>query len=79
MRLEIGSAMNTPLTPSAPMRGSRRVSGTTMMILRKSEKNTACFALPSPTKVLCPVNWNAMKKKPKKYRCMAGTPRSRSS
>ena len=64
-KLEMGSAMNTPFTPN-PKRGSRMVSGTTMMIFRNSEKNTACFAFPRPTKVLCPVNWKAMKKKPKK-------------
>ena len=75
-KLDIGSAMNTPLTPSAAIRGSRIVSGTTMIILRKREKNTACRDWPRPTNADCPENWNAIMKKPKKYICMNGTPAS---
>ncbi len=28
----------------------------------------ACFTLPKDWKVVCPANWNAIKKKPKKYK-----------
>ena len=65
-RLEIGSAKKTPITPRAGMFGSRTVSGTTMMILRKSEKKTACFDFPRETKADCPANWNDIMKKPMK-------------
>ena len=51
MQLDIGSAKNTPITPNAPMLGRSMVSGTTIIIFLKSEKNIAYLALPSATNV----------------------------
>ena len=56
IKLEIGSARKTPLTPMPAKWGRIRVSGTTMMIFRKREKKMECFDIPSPTKVDCPTN-----------------------
>ena len=47
-----------------------------MTALRSREKNTARFEQPSAVKADCPENWNAMKKKPKKYSCSAPIPAS---
>ena len=77
MKLEMGSARNTPVTPNPPTWGSRRVRGTTMMILRRMEKKMACRDRPSPTNTDWAEICRAIMKKPKKYRCMAGAPASR--
>ena len=74
IKLDTGSARNTPLVPSPAMEGSNSVSGMTMITLRNKEKNTACRDLPSATNVDWPANCRAIMKIQKKYRCMAGTP-----
>ena len=66
IRLETGSAQNTPSTPSPPIRGRSTVRGTTMITLRKIEKKVALFAFPRATNTLCAVNCRAIKQKPKK-------------
>lgn len=65
-RFEIGSAQNTPSTPSPLTFGNNIVKGTTMITFRKIEKNVALFAFPSATNTACPVNCNAIKQNPKK-------------
>ena len=50
-----------------------------MTALRSSEKNTACFDFPRATNADCPENCSAIKKIPKKYRCIAGMPSCKSS
>ena len=75
MQLEIGSAQNTPSTPN-PILGKSMVSGATITAFRSSEKNMACFEYPSAVKADCPVNWNAIKKNPKKYNFKALVPAS---
>ena len=52
MKLDTGSAKNTPSVPKPKRLGSMRVRGMTMMTLRKIEKKTACLALPRATKTL---------------------------
>ena len=74
IKLDTGSARNTPSVPRLAMVGSHNVRGITMITLRNKEKNTACLDLPSATKVDWPANCRAIIKMPKKYRCMAGTP-----
>ena len=64
MRLEMGSARNTPLT--ANHLGSSNVRGKTMKAFRSREKKTACLALPRAVKVDWPANWRDMNTKPKK-------------
>ena len=72
--LEIGSAINTPSTPS-PNIGSTIVSGTTIITFLNIEKNTALLAHPNAVNVDCPTNWNDIKKKPKKYSFNACSPK----
>ena len=79
IKLEIGSAINIPVVPRLNTAGSIRISGMTMMTLRKMEKNTAFFDFPSPTNTAWPANWRDIMKNPKKYTRMAGTPASTSS
>ena len=64
-RLEIASAMYTPLTPK-PILGSNTVSGTTMMTLRNKEKKIALFVHLKAVKVDCPALCPAMKANAKK-------------
>ena len=66
MKLEMGSARNTPVTPSPNSRGSSSVRGTTMTTFRNREKNTACLDRPSATAADCPAIWKLIMKKPKK-------------
>lgn len=66
IKLEIGSARKTPLTPSPAIRGRSNVKGMTIITLRKSEKNTAFLERPSATKVDWPENCRDIIKKPKK-------------
>jgi len=65
-KLETGSAMKTPLTPSPKRPGRIRVRGTTMMTLRKMEKKMACFFLLRALKAVCPLICSAWKMKAKK-------------
>ena len=62
----MGSAMNTPNTPKFVSRGNNSASGTTMKALRSNEKNVACRALPSATKLVCPTICMNMAKKAQK-------------
>ena len=75
MALEMGSARNTPRTPS-PSAGNSSVRGTTIITLRNSEKKMACFTRPRARNTVCPENWKAMKKKPKNYSFSAPVPAS---
>ena len=52
MKLEMGSARNTPLVPRPNIVGSTSVNGITMMTLRSREKNMACLDFPSATKAV---------------------------
>ena len=72
MAFEIGSAINTPITPNTD--GRNTVRGITIIAFLSNEKNTALLAQPRAVKVDWPENINAMKKKPKKYECSAGVP-----
>ena len=49
MKLEMGSARNTPFTPRPNRWGRSSVRGVTMITLRNREKNTACLERPSAT------------------------------
>lgn len=51
--LEIGSAINTPSTPS-PNIGSTIVSGTTIITFLNIEKNTALLAHPNAVMLIVP-------------------------
>ena len=66
IKLDMGSARNTPLTPSPAICGSMRVSGMTIITFRKREKKTAFLDRPSDTKVDCPENCRDIMKNPKK-------------
>jgi hypothetical protein len=67
MQFEIGSARNTPITPSEAMFGSINVNGTTIITFLNSEKNIACLDFPSATNVDCPQNCSVIIIKPAKY------------
>ena len=73
IKLEMGSARKTPMTPRPATWGRIKVSGTTMIIFRNREKKIACLAFPRDLNTLCPAIWKAIIKKPKKYRCRQGT------
>ena len=73
--LDMGSAINTPLTPS-PASGRIIVRGRTIITFLKIEKKTALLAHPKAVNVDCPVNWKAIKKNPKKYSFSACSPAS---
>ena len=66
MKLEMGSAMNTPLVPSPINCGSRTVSGVTIITFLKIEKKIARLDFPSATKMDCPANCSDIMKNPKK-------------
>jgi hypothetical protein len=65
-KFEIGSARKTPSTPRFDRRGRRIVRGTTMTIFLNKEKKIACLAFPRDWNTVCPENWSAIMKKPKK-------------
>lgn len=74
MKLEMGSARNTPLVPSPNIFGRSSVNGITMITLRSREKNIACLDFPNATKVDWAENCKGIIKKPKKYIRRAGSP-----
>ena len=78
-KLDMGSARNTPFVPRLAIVGSHKVSGITIIAFRNKEKKTAWRYLPNAVKVDWPANCKAIIKIPKKYKCMAGTPFSKSS
>lgn len=51
--------------------GRKIVRGTTMITFLKREKKIAGPERPRDTNVYCPLIWNAMKMKPKKYSLIA--------
>lgn len=65
IKLETGSAINTPLAAGDIMYGSRNVIGTTIITFLKSEKNTAFLDLPNAVNTDCPANWKLIIKNPK--------------
>ncbi len=66
MKLEIGSARKTPVTPKPNIRGRIRVRGMTINAFRSREKNTACLERPNATAEDWPAICPAIMKKPKK-------------
>ena len=66
MKLEMGSAKKTPLTPKEKSLGKIKVKGMTINALRSREKKIACLERPRPTAAVCPDICNAIIKKPKK-------------
>ena len=66
IKLEMGSAKKTPLTPREKSLGSSKVRGMTINALRSKEKKMACLDLPNPTAAVCPDICSAIIKKPKK-------------
>lgn len=64
MKLETGSAINTPFTPRFPICGRIYISGITITTFLNNEKKTACFERQSAVNVDCPANWNDIIKNP---------------
>ena len=56
IKLEIGSAINTPAIFNPNNLGRISVSGITIMAFLNKEKNIACLDFPSPTNTDCPAN-----------------------
>ena len=78
-RFETGSAQNTPSMGGCQIIGRSSVSGTTIIIFLKREKNTACFGRSRAVNTVWPQNCKAINTNPKKYIWSAFVPTDISS